>query len=343
MGVYRRGNTWWVRLGFQGKKIRRRGGRTRKEAEKVLVELRRQLEYGEEEDTKLEPATFSQFADTYMEYSTTNKARRSFERDMYAVSKHLVPFFKQTPLTAIRPSDVEKYKQHRRSLAAPATVNKELTILKAMLNKAVEWGNLRSSPASRISKLTDPVKPPKFLTAEECSKLIKACRCSRTKGLYPFVATALYAGLRKDELFHLEWTDVDLEHGMLQIVNKAEWHTKTYEPRIIPMPRKLREILREHPRHPDSLYVFYNRDGTRFHDIRWSFDKAVKCAGLDHLTFHSLRHTYASLLVMNGKDLPTVQRLLGHRDIKTTMRYAHLAPDHLRQAVEDMDFDREDR
>ncbi|MDP7237144.1 MAG: site-specific integrase [Candidatus Latescibacteria bacterium] len=89
----------------------------------------------------------------------------------------------------------------------------------------------------------------------------------------------------------------------------------------------------------DSLSVFYNSDGTRFHDIRKSFNRAVKIAGLDHVTFHSLRHTYASLLVMQGKDLPTIQLLLGHSDIKTTMRYAHLAPDHLHLAVEDFTFD----
>ena len=73
-----------------------------------------------------------------------------------------------------------------------------------------------------------------------------------------------------------------------------------------------------------------------------SYNKAVKASGLDHMTFHNLRHTYASLLVMKGRDLPTVQQLLGHADIKTTMRYAHLEPDHLKLAVEDFIFDPEE-
>jgi len=108
------------------------------------------------------------------------------------------------------------------------------------------------------------------------------------------------------------------------------------------MPKALRAILMKHPTHPESTYVFYNKDGSRLRDIRGSYNKAVKASGLDHMTFHSLRHTYASLLVMKGRDLPTVQQLLGHADIKTTMRYAHLAPDHLRLAVEDFSFDPEE-
>ena len=105
------------------------------------------------------------------------------------------------------------------------------------------------------------------------------------------------------------------------------------------MPKALRAVLMKHPTHPESTYVFYNKDGSRLRDIRGSYNKAIKASGLDHMTFHSLRHTYASLLVMKGRDLPTVQQLLGHADIKTTMRYAHLAPDHLRLAVEDFSFD----
>ena len=340
MGVYKRGNSWWFSLGHQGRTIRKRGGRTRNQAESALVNLRKQLKEGEL-DTELKQVTFEEYCKVYMRLTKGNKATRTLERDRYTIEKHLIPFYGQRQMNTLKSSDIEEYKQARRPDAAPSTINRELGTLKAMLGKAVKWHYLRNNPASGISKLSDPPKPPKFLSIEEAHKLLESCKPSRTVCLYPFVATALYAGLRKDELFHLEWNDVNFDLGMIKLVNKEGWHTKSMKGRDIPMPKDLRDILRKHPAHPESTYVFYNKDGSRLHDIRGSYNKAVKASGLEHTTFHGLRHTYASLLVMKGRDLPTVQQLLGHADIKTTMRYAHLAPDHLRLAVEDFNFDPE--
>ena len=338
MGVYKRGNTWWFYLGHKGRPIRKRGGRTRNQAEASLVNMRKQLKEGDLE-AELEQITFEEYCMVYMRLTKGNKAIRTLERDRYTIEKHLIPFYGQRQMSSLKSSDIEEYKQSRRPHAAPSTINRELDTLKAMLKKAEDWHYLRKNPASGVSKFFNPIRPPKFLKAEECYLLLEACKPSKTKCLHPFVATALYGGLRKDELFHLEWSDIDMERGVLKIANKDGWHTKSKKGRDVPMPRSLREILKKHPAHLDSLSVFYNSDGTRFHDIRKSFNRAVKIAGLDHITFHSLRHTYASLLVMQGKDLPTIQLLLGHSDIKTTMRYAHLAPDHLHQAVEDFTFD----
>jgi len=108
------------------------------------------------------------------------------------------------------------------------------------------------------------------------------------------------------------------------------------------MNKLLYKTLKNHPHHPTSPYAFCNPDGSRFHDIRGSFDTAVQSAGLSHVTFHALRHTFASHLVMRGADLPSVQRLMGHNDIKTTMRYAHLAPDHLQQVIQKLDWEPDD-
>ena len=150
--------------------------------------------------------------------------------------------------------------------------------------------------------------------------------------------------MRKSELFHLEWSDVDFRKRTITVSNKTdrdtgeEWHTKNYEYRVIPMNDSLYEVLRRQPRHISSSSVFCNPDGTRFHDIRAGFETALREAGLDHIPIHALRHTFASNLVMSGVDIRTVQKLLGHKDIKTTMRYAHLAPDHLRSAVENLSY-----
>jgi integrase len=338
MGVYRRGKVWWIRLGYAGQEIRQRGGLTRSEAERTLSELRRTLETGGIPETPLKSATFGEIGDVYLEYCRANKASRTVERDTVSIVKHLTPYFRKRLIVSLHTIDIEQYKQVRSRYVAPGTVNRELTTLKAMLRKAVEWGYLRYNPASSVGKLPDPISAPKSLLPEECLRLLRSCRKSRNRSLYPFVATALYAGLRKSELFHLTWNDIDTKRGIILVGNKDGWHTKNYADRTVPMPLKLRRILGHHPPHSVSPYVFYNPDGSRFHDIRGSFDKAVVDANLPRLTFHILRHTYASLLVMNGKDLPTVQHLLGHADIKTTMRYAHMAPDHIIKAVEDFDF-----
>ena len=100
----------------------------------------------------------------------------------------------------------------------------------------------------------------------------------------------------------------------------------------------LYEVLRKYPRHISSPYVFCGPDGTSSHDIRTSSESTLKKAALPHIRIHDLRHTFASHLVMAGVDIPTVQKLMGNKTIQTTMRYAHLAPGHLKAAVERLSF-----
>ena len=155
--------------------------------------------------------------------------------------------------------------------------------------------------------------------------------------IYAIVVTALQTDMRRSEIFNLEWSDLDFRNRTITVNNKEDWHTKNYEPRTIPMTNFLYEVLSALPRHISSSYVFCKPDGSRFQYINRDFDRVLKKAELPHIRFHDLRHTFASHLVMAGVDLATVQKLLGHRDIKTTMRYAHLAPDHLKGAVERID------
>ncbi len=114
-------------------------------------------------------------------------------------------------------------------------------------------------------------------------------------------------------------------------------HTKNYETRSIPMNKSLREFLEKHPRRIDTAYIFTGPSGKPFSKTNYHFGRAVKRAGIEHVRFHDLRHTFASHLVMKGVDLRTVQELLGHKDLRMTMKYAHLAPDHMRKAVEVLD------
>jgi site-specific recombinase XerD len=153
-------------------------------------------------------------------------------------------------------------------------------------------------------------------------------------------------GLRKSELFNLKWEDVDFTKNLLLVRNRKgnSYHS-------IPMNEELRTTLlflrdnyitpkgeivprEEHQRE----HVFCLPDGRPHKSFRTSFEKAVRKSGLRDVSPHTLRHTFASHLVMNGVDLPTVQHLLGHKTIIVTLMYAHLSSEHIARAVEKLSW-----
>jgi integrase len=139
--------------------------------------------------------------------------------------------------------------------------------------------------------------------------------------------------MRKGEILSLKWDNTDLNHGFILLDR-----TKNGERREIPINDTVRGILQGLTRRLDIPYVFYNdTSGKLYQDIKRSFNTAVRRAGIRDFHFHDLRHTFASHLVMAGVDLTTVSRLLGHKTLTMTLRYAHLAPSHMVKAVDILD------
>lgn len=338
MGLTKRRNTWWIDIRWKGRRIRNslKTG-NRRTAERIERDIREKLELGEYNLSTTKNDTFEAFSERYLGYSQTNKAESTYVRDRYTIQLHLMPVFGHLLLTEIQPEQIEAYKSQRLGKCKPSTVNKELSTLKAMLRTAVDWGTLKHNPAATVKKLPESEQKIRFLSQVEINRLLDASRDKTSPDwMYAFVSTALYCGLRKSELFNLHWGDVNFEHGMITVQPRTDWHTKNYKKRIIPLHSSLKDALISLTRHPTSPYVFCNSDGSSFHDIRGSFGSILKRADIAHLTLHEMRHTFASHLVMNGTDLPTVQTLMGHADIKTTMRYSHLAPEHLHKAVQNL-------
>jgi integrase len=155
------------------------------------------------------------------------------------------------------------------------------------------------------------------------------------------ILTFLNTGLRLGELVNLQWADIDFRRRLLKVQRKADWTPKAGE-RQIPLTPEMAKCLRDFrpPKAQKTDYVFSRRDNERFSgSLRKVFARIARYAGLEDVTkIHTLRHTFASHLVMSGVDLPTVQRLLGHSDIQTTMVYSHLAPEHLAGAVSRLPF-----
>jgi len=163
------------------------------------------------------------------------------------------------------------------------------------------------------------------LTKEEIKALYYAC----PGHLKPIIVVALNTGMRKGEILNLKWDDLDFRQKIIYLLN-----TKNNEKKEIPMNQVVFYTLFKVKKHPESPYVFCNKDGKPYGSVKTAFRNALKKAGIKNFRFHDLRHTFASHLVMAGVDLNTVKELLGHKDIKMTLRYAHLSPDHKRRAVE---------
>ena len=285
--------------------------------------------------TKANPDLAS-LIETYLGYSRTNKAPASSLRDELALrtfrtTSGLTKFSELTPLA------IERYKAKRGQEVSKRTVNLEITVLKTMLNRCVELDLISDNPIRSVKKIRGPeCKEIEFLSKAEIESLLGAL----TPAYYPIVYTYLRTGLRRNELVYLEWTDIDFEKKQIRVVNKQAHPTKSYRPRYIPIDNKLIDVLGSIPRSSSSPYVFLTeRDTQRTNNLIVNLKRAARKAGIGkNVTIHMLRHTYASQLVMAGVDLPSVQALLGHADIHTTMRYAHLAPGHLKDAIDKLPF-----
>ncbi|MDD5491202.1 MAG: site-specific integrase [bacterium] len=194
-----------------------------------------------------------------------------------------------------------------------------------MFNKGKEWGKASDNPVTKVKLFKENNKRIRYLELKEIKSLLDVC----SKHLKPIVITALNTGMRKGEILGLKWKDLDFKQDFIYLE-----HTKNNELREIPMNKVLKDTLLSIEKNPLSEYVFCDKDGSSFKEVKRSFGTAMKKAGIKDFRFHDLRHTFASHLVMNGIDLLTVKELLGHKSIEMTLRYAHLSPNHKRRAVE---------
>ena len=198
-----------------------------------------------------------------------------------------------------------------------------------MLNRAVDWGLLEQSPLKGLKFLREPAGRQRYLSLEECERLIQACISPRVRTV---LTIALHTGMRQGEILSLRRRDLDFGSGLILIPD-----SKNGEPRHIPMDSTVASLLADCLQHPTSELVFANKAGGRFLEIRGGFQNACERAGIADLHFHDLRHTFASHWMMAGGDLYILKNLLGHKTIVMTQRYAHLSPEFKRTAVNRMD------
>ncbi len=358
--IYKRRDIYYIDFRVNGKRVRKRVGKSKRTAELALKDAELRVER-KQFNLDAPDGRLADLWTAYLEYSaahhhpnTTLRYRQvidSFRR--YLIAKHP---------TIDRPSQLtlghfDSFKKWRREVdprdldieidgrpvpknalrATPRTINYEVKTLRAVFQFGVTRSVCRSNPTDGISMIKVRQPEPRFLTKEECAKLIQEI----DPELKPIVVTFVHTGLRMAELVNLQWQDVDLKRKVLKVRDKENWSTKAGERDIrlnetmLKLFRKLRSVGVS-----GEVYVFRRPDGQQYTPkLRRRFAAETKRIGLAGVTrLHTLRHTFASHLVMAGVDLPTVQKLMGHSSIETTMIYAHLAPDHLQGAVDKLEF-----
>ena len=328
------GTHWYLDYAVDGRRMRKEVGTSKKLAQLALADVQVKIER-KELGFQTKDKNLADFIAECLDYAKTNKSRGSYVRNEI-VLRTFKAFAKIERLRGITPQLIESYKKFRSEGGTKAsTINTELNTIKAALNRAVALGYLPRNPCREVKKLKTPRKQVRFLSRDEVRKLLEA----GNGRMRPIVETFLYTGLRRDELTHLTWADVDLQRRVVAVQAKDGWHPKDYEVRHIPMAPRLHELLKSLPR-KDNPWVFStSNDGPHLgHILSRDFRKLLKLCGIKGSSLHTLRHTFASHLVMNGTDVYTVQKLLGHSSIKTTEIYAHLAPDFLKAAVQKLEF-----
>jgi integrase len=328
-----------------GRRHRKKISSQRSLADIALKDIKVKIAKGEYLGIYEEKKTlFKDFAEKYLKMITPNVSPTSFERFEGIVNNHLIPSF-QCYLYKISKKQIQEYIQKRAEEVKPATVNHEMKRLRHMLNKAVEWGYLKENPCKGVKNLKEPPGRIRYITPEELEALLKACEVSslaenpNNKGrtfsklltvfLKPVVLTAIHTGARRSEILSLRWKDIDFTQRRIMFEV-----TKNGERRMVPMNDTVYEVLRSLPVHLGSDLVFPGIDRLQ---LTMAFRRAIKRAGIEDFKLHDCRHSFASYVTMSGESLRTVQVLLGHKDLRMTMRYAHLSPEHLREAVSKLD------
>ncbi|TRX75350.1 phage integrase [Pseudomonas mangiferae] len=295
-----------------GIRKRRSGFRTKAEAERWIGDLRREYaRRGRDPGERLSDLV-----------KVWHELHGCTLKDPYRLSRTLavVQALGDPIASSFTSLDFSRYRVERLKTCSPSTVNHEHRYLKSVFNELIRlgvWHDANPVASLRQIKVDDTERS--FLTLPECRRVLEECAVSTNSHTLPVAQLCLATGARWDEAESI--TRAQLVNGMVRFSK-----TKNGKGRSVPVPEDLRSLILERG---------YPGSGRLFSSCRSAFRKAYERTGIHtpgQLT-HILRHTFASHYMMQGGSVLTLQRILGHGDIKMTMRYAHLAPDHFATAL----------
>lgn len=217
-----------------------------------------------------------------------------------------------------------------------ATVARYLATLSVCFSYAIkDLGWLAENPVSNVRKPAPPRGRVRFLSDSEHQALLKACKASKNKYLYPVIVIALSTGARWSEILTLKWTNIDFKRSIMHLEE-----TKNGERRTVSLSKNaMKEVIgMSKVRRIDTPYLFPRKDGKKPMDIRKYWNEALEIAKLHDkdFRFHDLRHTAASYLAMNGASTLEIAEILGHKTFAMVKRYSHLTEKHTAKVLEKM-------
>jgi len=329
MSIYQRGENWYVDFTFKGQRVRESIGPSRKGAEKVIAKKKGEIAENKFLDVRKDPdpITFHAFGKEYLQWARVNKKPSTYVRDI-SIMRNLEREFEGKNIQTITAWQIEKYKAKKKETSSSATVNRELSVIKHLFTKAIEWGKMMENPAKKVKALKGAISRVRYLMPAEFQLLLSHC----ADFLKPIVTVAVHTGMRKGEILGLEWAQVNFEQGIISLFD-----TKNHERRDIPMDDTVKQTLKGIYREVDLVFEGKKDVPLCYMTVHLAFRKAVKEAGIEDFRFHDLRHTFASNLVMNGVKIEKVQKLMGHKMLTMTQRYTHLAPGYLSESVKVLD------
>ena len=281
--------------------------------------------------TKVKPAHFEEYKLRRVDGSIEEARSDEVEEREVALRAELA-----AGVEAPTPKDNARFgwlgRKRLRRVVDPRTVNYELRTLQTFYKWAVTRNHLFVNPVTVVERYRIPKRSlPKFLSAGDLKKMLAACN-ERERRLF---STFLMTGMRKGELAHLCWSDINFDMNIIFIQEKPDWNWKPKtDERVIPIAPPLREVLlTEYAERLSDTLVFPNRKGNPDIHLLPKLIKVCRKAGIKPATVHSLRHSFGAHLRMAGVSLADIADLLGHKDLATTQIYAKVHQDHLRTAI----------
>jgi integrase len=330
--VFQRDGMWWVDYKDQrGVRHRKKVAPNKRIAKEVLDgilgNVARRQHLGVIEDSQV---SFADFRELWWKRIAHTLKPRTQERWRGILDKHLKPAFRGA-LRGLTAEDAEKYISRRLSeAAAPSTANREMTVLKHMMRRAVEWEVLtrnpllddQGKPLAGVKALKEPSGRTRFLDRDEIERLLVAC--APLPYLKAFALLALNTGMRRNEILGLRRSSIDLTNRLATLEI-----TKNGEKRHVYLNDAAFNALESLPTRLDGRLFPFNPN-----QISVAFKRAVRRACIEDFRLHDLRHTFASHQAMAGTQGRGLQELLGHKDGRMTTRYSHLSDSYLRAAVD---------
>ena len=366
MRVYEKNGRWYLEGMIRGKRYHKAipEAASQRDAEKYVTIFKADLLRGKldlAENIGCKP--FPDIADYYIQYAETNL------QSSYTVVKMAETFkemWKNKRIIDITPELIERYKEKRlktiyysgiqngekiEKYIKPDTINRELGVLSKMFSLAIDNNLAKENPVRKVKRLKVPKKNERYLTPDEENRIIMVCdgaysfknitaeEQEKLKKRYkdyhsylkPIILMALLTGMRKGEILNMTWDCVDFKKREITALN-----TKNGESNVLPISQRFYDILFSmKTQNPDSIYIFSNPDtNTRYKNFYKSFKSILKLAEVEKFTFHNTRSTSATRLVDLGVPMPVVQKILNHKKIQVTMRYAHTMKEQKIAALE---------